>query len=477
DTVLTAFHADGRIQDLHNHFVPFEDTFYQAIRALQHSVAQYAGHMETVAEQFHCSIAGISYSFDRLQRELIDLVADSINALIIKARAHPPPYPTPDGLFPPVDIIGFHGQTCDHCPPSRLGANDSKRVYTVQIGDGQRLADLTGITVACDFRSDDLMAGGEAAPLAPMHNLHLTNNARPSERIPIVFCNAGNTGNLSLISTAQLSHSAHQSYHPFLTYGWDTGPFNHYPDHLMRKYRNQPCDLDGRLGAQGHINLTLLATLFSHSVKHVTGDNYLLMSPPKSGDPNFYTWLPALDDDTLPLADRVRTAEYFAAYAFTHSLSFIPEHVQVPTHFALFGGGWSNPIIRQHFEGILKGKFQENPILPTHHTTFQHTLSRLHMNKNSIFITKTETFGINSQAMEARVFADMARCRLMGIPFSTPEITGVSSPTVGGILRFPQQTASNATSNVRAHLIEYSMKGPAQNPITTDTRWSRASAG
>lgn len=62
-----------------------------------------------------------------------------------------------------VDAIGFHGQTCAHCPPSVSAAD----TYTLQVGNGQMLADLTGIPVIFDFRSDDLMNGGEGAPFAP----------------------------------------------------------------------------------------------------------------------------------------------------------------------------------------------------------------------------------------------------------------------------------------------------------------------
>ena len=66
-----------------------------------------------------------------------------------------------------IAAIGFHGQTCDHFPPSAAGGSEP---YTLQVGDPRLLADLTGIPVIYDFRSDDLMNGGEGAPLAPLHN-------------------------------------------------------------------------------------------------------------------------------------------------------------------------------------------------------------------------------------------------------------------------------------------------------------------
>lgn len=91
--------------------------------------------------------------------------------------------------FPWSDLRSF--------PPSIAGGEPA---YTVQVGNAGLLADLTGIPVICDFRSDDIMAGGEGAPLAPVHNLHIAGDLRNKGVFPVAFCNAGNTGNISVIT-------------------------------------------------------------------------------------------------------------------------------------------------------------------------------------------------------------------------------------------------------------------------------------
>ena len=75
-----------------------------------------------------------------------------------------------------VDAIGFHGKTLDHNPPSKAHT-DGSQPYTLQIGSGQMLADLTDIAVVYDFRSDPLMAGFDGAPLVPPHNAHKIGRA------------------------------------------------------------------------------------------------------------------------------------------------------------------------------------------------------------------------------------------------------------------------------------------------------------
>lgn len=128
------------------------------------------------------------------------------------------------------------------------------------------MADLTGIPVIYDFRSDDIMAGGEGAPLAPVHNLHIAGDLRNKGVFPVAFCNAGNTGNISVITEDKDGEN--------VVRGWDVGPFNHYTDYLVRTYKGQPYDDGGRLAAGGRIVPELLRDLFDNAAVDGIGRNF-----------------------------------------------------------------------------------------------------------------------------------------------------------------------------------------------------------
>ena len=449
DLVLTRFGLnDGSIKDIQAHSVPFPADLRQELRAVRSAVERAEGRVDLLAR------AEFGPTLERYTALLAGAVAD------LRAMADES-----------VDLIGFHGQTCGHRPPSIAG--EGGEAYTVQLGDGQALADRTGITVVFDFRSDDLMAGGEGAPLAPSHHERLAHLARSRGIFPVAFCNAGNTGNLSLISADRRSGEPQSR-------GWDTGPFNHFPDHLMRREAGQPCDLDGAVGRGGAIHLGLLAVLFDSAAVTADGRNFLLCPPPRSADPEWYRFPPELPGEVpvngrvVPFADRVRTATYFASYAFVHALSWIPAAIEPPTHFAVSGGGWRNPLCLADFRNLLAGNSDQAPILPAHAATFD----RLRVWTTRAQVEPSSVLGFDPTAMEARIFADAAVCRVRGEPFTRPETTGVTNPTVCGIIRFPDGERSRATPALRAWLDYFGTEGATFDPPGTfDGRWSRASAG
>ncbi len=144
-----------------------------------------------------------------------------------------------------IDAIGFHGKTLDHNPPSKA-CLDNTEAYTLQMGSGQMLADLTGIPVVYDFRSDPLMAGFDGAPLVPPHNAHISQTEGDG-----CYYNGGNTSNFALIvnGTAQI--------------GADAGPFNEYTDNFIRTYTDEAFDKDGQIGKNGKLDKNLLQELFN----------------------------------------------------------------------------------------------------------------------------------------------------------------------------------------------------------------------
>jgi anhydro-N-acetylmuramic acid kinase len=458
DLVLTNFGEDGSITDLKSHSVEFPNGFADGFRRFRSEVSHARGKIAEAVDRFD--------EFHDLHNDYLRLIAEAVTALIAKAKVDPELSKTYD--LAKIDLIGFHGQTCAHLPPSMAKTRGHKNVYTVQVGDGQKLADLTGITVVYDFRSDDMMNGGEGAPLAPMHHAHLGEHAKRVGQYPIAFCNGGNTGNITLLTTDQGDD---------LVQGWDTGPFNHYSDRLIRHETGMPFDKGGLIGKKGKIDKKLLEALFEKSAITALGDNYFELPPPKSCDPEWYLQIPELSISGISFEDRLRTVQYFSAYVFVHSLTLLPESVVLPRYFALCGGGWKNPNIMEHFVDLLRGKFKANPVLDDHISAFESLSERFGMG-NQIVIEPAQFFGYDGAAMEARLMADAAFCRIAGKPFTTRSITGVESDTVLGIIRFPNADINKATLNLRAWIDDKrSLNLTYDDPKNFDSRWSRASAG
>lgn len=399
DTVITEF-SDSQMSDLCGHSLEIPPQIAEGFRTLKQQLADNNGDIKALAEKTE---------FKQLHEAYIKITAKTVNQLLEKAKLKPSD----------IDAIGFHGQTCAHCPPSI--AKGHNNTYTLQIGSGQMLADLAGIPVIFDFRSDDLMNGGEAAPLAPVHNQHIACDLRAKGLFPIAFCNGGNTGNIAVISINTATGKE-------CVRGWDTGPFNHFIDYLVRTEKNEPCDFDGKFGKHGKINYTLLKELFEQAVVNQNGNNFLLQAPPKSSDPAWYQIIPSLSDSQIPFADRLRTAEFFSAYIFVYNLHYIAQTLQKPNHFLVFGGGWKNPLIFQDFKDLLHGKAQ---VLPQHQKIFAQIVNP------QATVDWSDKHGYNGQFMEARIFADMAKCYLCKEPFSYPETTGCKTPTIGGIMAVP----------------------------------------
>lgn len=393
DVVLTCFEQE-QMRDIasHSKIIPLQIS--QQFRLLKQQLANNQGDIQAIYNQN-------KKTFITLHDAYIKLVAETIHEMLEQNNI-----PASS-----IDAIGFHGQTCYHLPPSI--APKGQQPNTLQIGSGQMLSDLTGIPVAFDFRSDDLMNGGEAAPLAPVHNQHIARDLKAKGIFPLAFCNGGNTGNIAIIYSDKVM-------------GWDTGPFNHFVDYLTRNEKNEPCDYDGKYGKQGKVNYQLLQKLFNNAVQTQNNENFLLKTPPKSSDPAWYKIIPELTDKNIPFENRVRTTEFFSAYIFAYTLHFSP--VGTPDYFLVFGGGWNNPIIMEDFKSLLR---RETEVLPEHKEIFAK------IKNPKAQIEWSDQYGYNGKFMEARIFADMAKCLLTKEPFSYPETTGCKKPTIGGLLVHP----------------------------------------
>jgi anhydro-N-acetylmuramic acid kinase len=133
-----------------------------------------------------------------------------------------------------IDLIGFHGQTILHRP---------ERHWTWQIGDGALLARLTGIDVVNDFRSADVKAGGQGAPLMPLYHAALARRAGLAA--PLVLTNIGGVAQVTYISGDTVL-------------AFDTGPGNAPIDDWMQQHTSRPVDQDGALARSGRIDKAAL---------------------------------------------------------------------------------------------------------------------------------------------------------------------------------------------------------------------------
>ncbi len=477
DFVLSRFDDDGTITDLASNHVDFTGDLAKSFRHLRSCVESTAGDVEKSISLYNSKQNLPISSFDELMKRYIDILQQGVNDLIAMANSKK------IAQFDKPDLIGFHGQTCAHYPPSIAKSREPNAVYTVQVGDGQSLADATGITVVYDFRSDDLMNGGEAAPLAPMHHYHLAKHAKAMGRFPLAFCNGGNTGNITIITADAVGDD--------VVLGWDTGPFNHYSDLLMQSEGHMLYDPEGQFGKKGNIDLDLLKCLFERAVVTKNGDNYLILEPPKSSDP---TWYVALDEvlrqggltgKNLSFEDKLCTVQYFAAYAFVYGLSLLPQGLKPPLFYALCGGGWKNLNIRGYFSKLLSGDLTSCPVLPEHVQLFQELRRKLAAELSTpkhtlkgVVIEDATSIGYEGSCMEARLMADAAVSRIKGVPFSKPSITGTASDTVLGIIRFPHGDSTKASPRTQAALSAHQSQNlTIDRPETCDPRWSRASAG
>lgn len=397
DVVLTEF-VSSAIRDIAAHSLDYPDELRQKLLRLRRELKSLSGSLDEYAG---------SRFFIETVNEYTQLVAQAVNELLAKS----------DISKSEIAAIGFHGQTCDHFPPSIAG---NQPPYTLQVGNPNLLADETGLPVIYDFRSDDLMNGGEGAPLAPQHNAHLSDKLAAGGIFPVAFCNGGNTGNIAVITTDNQGAKT--------VLGWDVGPFNHLADLLMRTHFNLPFDKDGAYAAPGKIRLELLAELFNKAALNAAGENFYQVKPPKSSDPSWYH-LPEIS--AYPLADVLRTVEYLSVYGFYHTLQYIPASLQMPKYFLVFGGGWKNPLMMQDFTSLLAGTA---PVLPEHRQLFAGLQKRL---GRGCEVSWSNKYGLDGTYMEARLVADLARCKIENIPFTFPETTGCQSPTVCGIWCYP----------------------------------------
>ena len=281
------------------------------------------------------------------------------------------------GVTPPqVRAIGAHGQTVRHRP--ELG-------YTLQLNAPALLAELTGIDVVADFRSRDVAAGGQGAPLVPAFHQALFEH--PSETV--VVLNVGGMANLSILRAS----------HPPL--GFDCGPGNALMDAWCEQHTCLPYDEDGAWGVQGQVNSAALEAALSAP--------FFGMPPPKSTGRDLFNpgwlqqWLNATDMTTQAPQDVQATlCELTARSAAMAVKAYAPMARQL----VVCGGGALNGALMQRLQANLPGAL----------------------------VQPSDAHGLPVMQVEAAAFAWLAQRHVHHLPGNVPQVTGAKGPRILGAL-------------------------------------------
>ncbi len=264
-----------------------------------------------------------------------------------------------------ADLIGFHGHTILHRP---------EQGRTWQIGDGALLARLTGIDVINDFRSADVKAGGQGAPLMPLYHAALARKSGLAQ--PLVVVNIGGVAQVTYIKGDAVL-------------AFDTGPGNAPIDDWMQRHSGKPVDEDGAFAATGKVDDGAMAKMLDHS--------YFDRAPPKSLDRMDFG-MEAVE--ALSPADGAATLTAFTAASLARGRQHFSEPAAT---WIVSGGGRHNTTLM----AMLKARVNA-PVL------------------------KAEDAGWDGDALEAQGFAYLAVRSKKGLPLSLPTTTGVKQLMTGG---------------------------------------------
>ena len=277
-----------------------------------------------------------------------------------------------------VRAVGAHGQTVRHCPL----AGDSGG-YTVQLNNPALLAERTGIDVVADFRSRDIAAGGQGAPLVPA--FHRALFARSDATV--VALNLGGIANLSVLESARTS-------------GWDCGPANVLSDLWCERHLGQPFDAAGRWAASGKVVAPLLAALLA--------EPYFTLAPPKSTGRDLFNaaWLEAR---LASHAAQVAPADVQATLAELTARTVagdVQRHAPRADELIVCGGGACNT----------------------------HLLARIAALLPAQTVVTSDARGLPPTQVEATAFAWLARQFVLREPGNLSQVTGASGPRVLGAM-------------------------------------------
>lgn len=281
-----------------------------------------------------------------------------------------------------VACIGAHGQTVRHRPGEFDGIG-----YTLQLNQPALLAELTGITVCADFRSRDVAAGGQGAPLVPAFHSHFLN----ADQARLAVLNLGGIANLTLLDPDA----------PLPVRGFDCGPGNALLDHWCQLHTGQAYDADGTWGRAGQVIPALLERLLD--------EPFLARPLPKSTGRDLFNpeWLDAkLQDWTCARAVDVQAT--LSALTVQACVQALQQHFPACARLLVCGGGAYNRLLMDSLQSALA----------------------------HCEVASTQASGLPPLQVEACAFAWLASRLMRGQSGNLPAVTGAAGPRLLGAI-FP----------------------------------------
>ncbi len=262
-----------------------------------------------------------------------------------------------------IDLVAFHGHTILHIPEQQV---------TWQIGNPHLLAHKVGIDVVADFRTRDVVLGGQGAPLVPIYHFHLFyDHPRPTAVI-----------NIGGISNITYFRSNDESEIEAFDICFGNAPL----DDLMKKKFNLDYDEDGKLAKRGHVDFILADRILQNEIFH--------KKPPKSFDRDDFSNLLAPINSLKNPEDALATFAYIHARALQINLEFLGER---PKEIFICGGGRKNIAMMDEMKKWLSG----------------------------VVIKTVDEVGFNGDAIEAEAFAFLGIRSLLNLPISFSNTTGI----------------------------------------------------
>ena len=345
--------------------VDFQDNKPKLVASHSHAIPE---ELQTKLIEFtQTDWRGSIASMGVFHQQLGKLFADAVNQLLQNSQINPQH----------VLAIGSHGQTIWHQP-------DGDFPFSLQLGDANLIAELTNITTIADFRSRDIAAGGQGAPLVPAFHQSALRHSNENR----VILNIGGIANISYLPSKANNESV---------MGFDTGPGNGLIDAWIHVHKGVSFDKSGDWARSGLIQTKLLDGLLS--------DPYFSLSAPKSTGKEFFNlnWLKSTLGNSLENhkpEDVQATLTELTAKTIADSIS--------PSCDKLFicGGGIHN----------------------------QFLIERLQHHLPKIPIASTQTLGIDPDWMEAIAFAWLAKQTMEGKAGNLPSATGAKGERILGAI-------------------------------------------
>lgn len=273
-----------------------------------------------------------------------------------------------------IKAIGSHGQTLCHDATADIP-------YTVQLGCPHTIAEMTGVTVVADFRTRDLIVGGQGAPFAPIYHQALFKE----HKFPLAVVNVGGIANLSYLSDQTTVN------------GYDIGPGNCLMDSWIKKHQSINYDNNGEWAASGSANESLLISLLQ--------DPYFKKIKPKSIGKEYFSldWLQQYLKSDYHSADVQATLLQLTAQSIAHAINDEPE---IPSELLICGGG-------------------------AHNKALLHCLTKL---LPKVSVQSTAAYNINPDFIEALMFAWLAEKTLKNTALDMSQITGARRLAILGTI-------------------------------------------